>query len=204
MLIMKGTLTVKTIPGRNGEFNVADLKTEEGFFKVKDAILEELDAGVYTGEFMVSRIFPYSYIHFGRVITDIRVKVEKMALDGQDRAQQTPVVIPEPEPDPIDETPPPPTETPETEAPPPEPQKNNDDETLFGHLYPLETVVKLDSTVDRKIFRQQHSRLKQGLGYEFEIKTQSWCLGTEVDRIQEATGTSRNVARKLLVESVNQ
>ncbi|MGJ8518411.1 DUF3275 family protein [Carnimonas bestiolae] len=53
------------------------------------------------------------------------------------------------------------------------PQVGGEDVELFGHIWPLRESVKLDSTVDRGLFRAQISRLKQ-LGYQFDPKTQTW------------------------------
>lgn len=46
------------------------------------------------------------------------------------------------------------------------------DAKLFGELWPLENVVKLDPT-DRARLRMQADRLK-GLGYRFDAQNQSW------------------------------
>jgi hypothetical protein len=48
-----------------------------------------------------------------------------------------------------------------------------DDATLFGELWPLAAVVKLDATLDRRRLRQQISRLNP-LGYEFDPRSQEW------------------------------
>lgn len=67
----------------------------------------------------------------------------------------------------------------------PQPQKRRkprlegEDVELFGHIWPLGESVKLDSTVDRGMFRAQISRLKQ-LGYRFEPQTQTWHFGAAV------------------------
>jgi len=198
MLKMKGELTIKTISGRNGKFNVGDLKTEEGDFKVKDAILEEYDEGKYTGEFIVSRIYPNSYINFGRAIIELRVTLHQLVLDNIEtlsEADNAPMT----EPDPAEEQ-----QTVEpvvaeeiasaasieaVSATVEEIQLVNDEEPenedakLFAHLYPLGQVVKLDNTIDRTLFRNQRTRLKEELGYEFDFERQQWCLSTEIDRI---------------------
>src|SRR5690606_33942420 len=51
----------------------------------------------------------------------------------------------------------------------------DDDATLFGALWPLSDVVKLDATVDRRALRQQRDRLG-ALGYEFAPLSQDWHL----------------------------
>jgi len=49
------------------------------------------------------------------------------------------------------------------------------DAALFGVLWPLGDVVKLDATVDRRVLRQQRDRLGD-LGYEFAPLSQDWHL----------------------------
>ena len=49
------------------------------------------------------------------------------------------------------------------------------DAALFGALWPLGDVVKLDATVDRRVLRQQRDRLGD-LGYEFAPLSQDWHL----------------------------
>ena len=55
MINLTGTITVKTINGRNGDFNVGRLTTEIGEFNVKEGI-EEYAPGQYAGQFSISRI----------------------------------------------------------------------------------------------------------------------------------------------------
>jgi hypothetical protein len=50
---------------------------------------------------------------------------------------------------------------------------DDSDERLFGSLWPLGQSVKLDTTVDRALFRQQKDRLK-ALGYKFQPVGQTW------------------------------
>ena len=50
-----------------------------------------------------------------------------------------------------------------------------DDAALFGALWPLGEIVKLDATVDRRVLRQQRDRLG-ALGYEFAPLSQDWHL----------------------------
>jgi len=51
----------------------------------------------------------------------------------------------------------------------------SDDAALFGALWPLGAIVKLDATVDRRVLRQQRDRLGV-LGYEFAPLSQDWHL----------------------------
>lgn len=47
MLKLTGHLTIRTIDGRNGPFNVGRLLTEIGEFAVKEALLDQYEPGRY-------------------------------------------------------------------------------------------------------------------------------------------------------------
>jgi len=51
------------------------------------------------------------------------------------------------------------------------------DAKLFGALWPLGDIVKLDATVDRSVLRQQCNRLNI-LGYKFAPLSQDWHLAS--------------------------
>jgi len=51
------------------------------------------------------------------------------------------------------------------------------DAKLFGALWPLGDMVKLDATVDRSVLRQQCNRLNL-LGYQFAPLSQDWHLAS--------------------------
>ena len=70
MIKISGVVTVKTINGRNGPFNVGRLVTEIGEFAVKEGI-EEYDPGQYEGDFAISRIYQASYAIGGRTTTEV-------------------------------------------------------------------------------------------------------------------------------------
>ena len=100
MLHVNGTLTVKKITGAKGAFSVGDLVTEEGTFKVKDALLDQFEEGRYQGEFAISSIYLSSYIWRGKSMTDIRANLVDVHLDevGDVAPESAP---PQDEPDPI-------------------------------------------------------------------------------------------------------
>jgi hypothetical protein len=50
-----------------------------------------------------------------------------------------------------------------------------EDATLFGALWPLGEIVRLDATVERRTLRAQRDRLT-ALGYRFEPLSQDWHL----------------------------
>jgi len=200
MIKIPGRLTVRTIHGRNGPFNVGRLAASIGEFVIKDPQLDQFSEGVFEGEFLLIQIRPASYFAGGRLVVEVRAKVGDMLLteDGMlvtqhgprfDSAEMDPL---EEEAAPVPPEPPPPStpEPGEPMAPPPQceagevprpqapdthaaGQEANPDAELFGLLWPLGQSVKLDPTVDRALFRRQVSRLKE-LGYRFQVPTQTW------------------------------
>ena len=83
---LPGKLRIKRINGSNGSFCVGDLETEIGEFRVKDAVLDQFDEGVYTGQFWIQQIFPWSYSSYGRMVIEVRAKLADLQIDGQQRA----------------------------------------------------------------------------------------------------------------------
>ena len=99
-ITIEGSLRIKRINGSNGPFCVGDLNSEIGEFRVKDSVLDQFEEGVYAGRFTVSRIFPWSYSANGRMVLEVRAKLDDLEIsDGSEQ------VIPESpqEPDPADE-----------------------------------------------------------------------------------------------------
>jgi hypothetical protein len=195
---ISGKLRIKRINGSNGPFCVGDLETEIGEFRVKDAVLDQFDEGIYDGQFWIQQIYPWSYTTSGRTVIEIRAKLADLQIKGHQRIG-TPTQEPG-EPDPAKEAPgvPPPM--------PPEPKlaqeaqardessashqisgaeaivagdSDDPDFALFGpELYGCvkgEQAVKLDPAIDRIQFRMQRDRLK-ALGYSFQTHSQSWHL----------------------------
>jgi hypothetical protein len=194
MITLHGTLTVRTIHGRNGDFNVGRLLTEIGEFSVKDPELDQYDEGRYKGTFGIELIYPTSYVAAGRMVMEVRARIGLWGLDGMDGLQPedaTPIQ----DPDPIEETAPSsaaatkeksepknPHKEPAASAKPDEEPEPPQDGTadgklaaLFGELWPLGNEVKLDPTVDRARFRQQRDHLKAS-GYKFRPLDQIWVL----------------------------
>lgn len=183
MIDISGTLVVRLIKGRKGVFAVGDLHTDIGNFKVKDPLLDQFDEGQYRGTFQVVRIFPDSYIYYGRVVTEIRAQLAGYVLSEEDiRSLPDQPSIP----DPVDQSLSPDTPLPSspvpTAAPQPAPVATTPDaadadQALFGEeLYPAVVeglAIKLDPTVDRNVFRAQRDRLKT-LGFRFEAASQTW------------------------------
>jgi len=200
MITLPGQLAIKTIHGRNGDFNVGRLATSIGEFVVKNAELDQYAEGKYEGDFAIAEIRPSTYTANGRMVIEIRALLGGMtlsnidALSGDEARQLSPQEV-----DPIDEEAQAPTPakpkapakakarsprdplvdtTPFGSEPSnvtPEASAEADDVALFGVLWPLGEIVKLDATVDRRVLRQQRDRLG-ALGYAFEPLSQDWHL----------------------------
>ena len=200
MITIPGQLAIKTIHGRNGDFNVGRLATSIGEFVVKNAELDQYREGKYDGDFAIVEIRPSTYNANGRMVIEIRAHLGGMTLSNidalsRDEARQ---LSPQ-EVDPIDEE----AQAPVPATPPAKPKAKPrsprdplvdttpfgsepapvsaaasaeaDDAALFGALWPLGETVKLDATVDRRVLRQQRDRLDK-LGYEFAPLSQDWHL----------------------------
>ncbi|MDR2111610.1 MAG: DUF3275 family protein [Candidatus Accumulibacter sp.] len=195
MITLPGQLAIKTIHGRNGDFNVGRLATSIGEFVIKNAELDQYDEGKYDGDFIIAEIRPASYVAGGRMVIEIRAHLGGMTisssddLSGDEAQQLTPQEV-----DPVDEETAPPAPKGKTPArkkrdprdplvdttpfgaEPPPPSPDAADEALFGLLWPLGEVLKLDATVDRRTLREQRDRLT-ALGYRFEPLSQDWHRG---------------------------
>jgi hypothetical protein len=176
MIKVAGVLHIKIVTGRNGDFRVGRLVTELGEFAVKDAELDQYEAGRYEGDFGISQISPSYYSTAGRLVVEVRATLAMIALASVDEPEPTVIGL---EQDPLDEVPVVPvkiqpivTETvPESMAV--ETTDSAADAELFGLLWPLADALKLDPTVDRNVFRKQRDRLK-AIGYRFEPMGQQW------------------------------
>lgn len=200
MLKLSGILAIRSIKGARGDFNVGRLVTEIGEFAVKDPLIEEYEEGRYEGEFGISGIFPSTYFTNGRTVVEIRARLGSIALKGIEQLTDEDT-LPVVEHDPIEEAPKPvvaeaPLEIADLETavqaadaeaiPPadgPIPVMSIEEEILFrneqeyrrlfGNLWPLQSKVKLDPTVDRQAFRAQRDALKD-LGFKFQPLGQLW------------------------------
>lgn len=202
MINIPGQLAIRTISGRNGDFNVGRLSTSIGEFVIKDALLDQYNEGKYRGDFLITEIRPSYYSTSGRLVVEIRAKLESMSLDDVDKlTAEDAATLSASEPDPIDE---------ETSSAPPRPLQQRkklaapkganraaepsaaenapfgmplpnmsssaeQDADLFGTIWPLGDTVKLDTTVDRHRLRQQCTRLGE-LGYVLDFKLQVWTI----------------------------
>lgn len=201
--IVPGQLTLRTIRGRNGPFNVGRLVTSIGEFAVKDADLEQYPEGKYDGTFHIRYIFPKAYPTAGGMRFEIRANLDGMTLSGLDQLSNDEARSFAPqEVDPLDEEQAQPAMPVAKPTSSPAVQASTDplvdttpfgfdsqpvaatngpdseDAALFGLLWPLGESVKLDSTIDRRTLRAQIARLGE-LGYALDFKSQQWDLQTD-------------------------
>ncbi|PQV44118.1 DUF3275 family protein [Paraburkholderia sp. BL21I4N1] len=183
MIAIPGTLDVRTIKGSNGPFQVGELTTSVGDFKVKDKLLEQFEPGAYTGIFLIDRIYPHSYVWYGKVTVEIRARLADVQLDNDEPLGDADTPPPSIEPDPADEerraavTP----DALPAEEVASEPASANSGELYLPDLFGIELAdailagapVKLDSTVERGLLRRQRDEL-DAFGYTFQASTQTW------------------------------
>ncbi|UXZ97237.1 DUF3275 family protein [Pseudomonas phytophila] len=192
MITLPGQLAIRTINGRHGNFNVGRLTTSIGEFVIKDALLEQYTEGKYAGDFAIIEIRPSYYVTGGRLVVEIRARLDSMTLDDvenlslddnshidaqtpdpvdddqpNDHARPSRAAKTRPAPDRIDDDAPFGMPAPSASA------KASDDAMLFGAIWPLGDVVKLDSTVDRQQLRAQCQRLSE-IGYALDFRQQLW------------------------------
>ncbi len=84
MINIPGQLAIRTINGRNGEFKVGKLSTSIGEFVIKDVLLDQHIGGKYRGDFAITEIRPSYYTTGGRLVVEIRAKLDSMTLDDVD------------------------------------------------------------------------------------------------------------------------
>lgn len=200
-VIVPGTLMIRDIPKRaGGSFKVGKLSTHIGQFEVKNPELDQYEAGTYSGNFCIDKIYPSHYIAGGKIVIELRAvlscfvlagfdeqttDMEPLDVDPADEEAVAPAngnTAPEAEPDaaPVDSA-----TNAETEAATAatgvmtlEEEKQfretQLDKELFGDdIYPLGHEVKLDPTIVRTKLRAQCDRLRS-LGYRFVAARQVW------------------------------
>lgn len=172
MYKFKGTLVVRKILGKYGEFAIGTIQTPIGEFSVKQAELDEFEEGFYQGKFVISNIQTVSS-GFGtnKLILESRATLDTIHID---EIEEVPVEV-------------------VTEADPITEEKNvnleqvatstemtsNDLLNLFNEQE-IATIeqgeqIVLDPTNDRGILRQQQTYLKSN-GWKFNVQEQCWYL----------------------------
>ena len=183
MISVPGKINIRSVPGRFGSFNVGTLDCSLGSFTVKDATIEEFEEGVYEGDFVIEKIKPNSYFSGGRMVIEIRAALSAIMIARH--ALPTPAQQESLEQDPLVEDFNTNSAMADSQSPIAIPFEVNanrdvdDDKTLtklFGALWPVGSVVKLDPTVGRAVLRQQCDHLKQS-GYKYDAPNLTWKKG---------------------------
>lgn len=194
MIKLAGTLTVNAIPGKRGVFHVGKLLTDIGEFAIRDKELDQFNPGSYDGDFLVERISLASTRWKSGYFNDVQAIICKDGYLIHDVDETPPVAETMTPPDPLEAentAPPPPPRKTDTAVLASKPKETNApvpvdlaaaDQQLFGdELYAAFVkgeTVRLDTTVERDLFRRQRDRLKN-VGYKFDSKAQAWNLTTQ-------------------------
>lgn len=203
-ITISGTLAVQRISGVHGEFSVAKLECDIGVLHVKDPQLDQYETGKYKGDFVIQRIYPHGYMAgTGCFIVKVMAIVNEfiihndepdtldtdVALKDQDPLESVIAAAPTQSPtDNRENTNVGPSPLPESVAgalklgsavttsatsdtSPADPVA-----VLFGELWPLGDIVKLDPTSIRSDTLNHRQRLEylRKHGYEFRANIQSW------------------------------
>ncbi|BCD97679.1 DUF3275 family protein [Marinagarivorans cellulosilyticus] len=181
MITVPGKINIRTISGRFGDFNVGTLECSIGSFSVKDPAIDEFSEGVYTGSFVIESIKPDSYVASGRMVVEVRARLKGIMLDDELSLPSEPESY---EQDPLEQEC---QSVKDVQAPAASAKVDSKAETsnltpaadendggcLFGVLWPLGSVVRLDSTIERLRLRQQKKFLQDN-GYSFRVAQQHW------------------------------
>lgn len=191
MVQIPGTLTIKTLTGRYGDFNVANLDTALGKFSVRDTVLEEYNEGTYEGTFGLKRIYAGSYQTGNRFVIETRAELDGIWLSDY-KEEAVPADEPMEE-DPLaKERKAQQQLVAQREQSTPTSHENKtsgssiDDKdelaTLFGELWPLPAnvgdIVKLTPEVGREVMSKQLKHLKRRIDndrvWKFVPEAQHW------------------------------
>lgn len=173
MYQFKGTLIVRKIFGKYGEFAIGTIQTPIGEFSVKQAQLDEYQEGTYEGRFVVSNIRTISG-GFGtnKLILESRATLDSIHIDEIDPAPVEAIT----EADPITEA-----DNVDFEQVAASTQSTTDvDLQNLFNAQEIATIeqgeaVVLDPSNDRGILRQQHNYLKTN-AWKFNMQEQAWYL----------------------------
>lgn len=177
MYKFKGTLVVRKIFGKYGEFAIGTIQTPIGEFSVKQTDLDEYEEGTYEGRFVISNIQTVSG-GFGtnKLILESRATLDKIQIDEIDEAPVEAVT----ETDPIAETASEETDLKQLEDSATSKSTTDDDLQNLFNQQEIATIeqgeqIALDLTNDRVLLRQQQNYLKTN-GWKFNVKEQNWYL----------------------------
>lgn len=173
MYKFKGTLVVRKILGKYGEFAIGSIQTPIGEFSVKQSELDEYEEGTYEGRFGISRIQTVSG-GFGtnKLIIESRATLDTIHIDVIDEAPVKVIT----EADPITED----NNVDFTKVEASTKSSTNEDLQNLFNEQEIATIeqgeqVTLDPTSDRGMLRQQQNYLKSN-GWKFNMQEQAWHL----------------------------
>ncbi len=177
MIQLKGTLSIKIIGGRNGDFSVGTLTTEIGEFSVKSPELDQYDQGQYEGTFGVSHIgLGYFNWGLGRHVTELKATLEFIAIDGVDELPEDFASIGEAEPEADSSNEPQPVKTKQAESKDEVSDELAPDDLFSPDLLKLieeRKTIQLDPSIGRPKFPQQLTYIKS-LGYKWDLSNKQW------------------------------
>lgn len=172
MYKFKGTLVVRKIYGKYGEFAIGTIQSPIGEFSVKQSELDEYEEGTYEGRFVISKIQTVSG-GFGtnKLILESRATLDVIHIDEIDEAPVEVIT----EADPITES----SDIDFDKVAASTKPKDEDLQSLFN-VAEIATIeqgeqIALDPTNDRGTLRQQQNHLKSN-GWKFNMQGQSWYL----------------------------
>jgi len=173
MYKFKGTLVVRKIFGKYGEFAIGSIQTPIGEFSVKQAELDEYQEGTYAGSFIISNIKTISS-GFGtnKLILESRATIHSIDIDEIDQAPVETIT----EADPI-------TEELDIDFEQVEASTKSITDADLQNLFNQAEIANieqgepiiLDPTNDRGMLRQQHNYLKSN-NWRFNMQEQAWYL----------------------------
>lgn len=89
MITLPGELSIKTIHGRNGPFNIGRLVVSLGLFTVKDAELDQFKEGKYEGDFVIKAIRQHPVPTEAGMFMQLRAHLSGMTLHGIDTLSES-------------------------------------------------------------------------------------------------------------------
>lgn len=99
MITIAGLLAIHSVLGRKGHFNVGHLSTSIGEFVVKDTLLNQHSPGNYSGDFLITDIHQTHYTSAGRLVIEVRAKLDSMVLknteaSAEEDTEDPPIQVP--------------------------------------------------------------------------------------------------------------
>ena len=174
MIQINGELTVRTINGRNGPFNVGRLSTSIGEFVIKDSQLDQFNEGKFSGYFTIQEIRPASYFANGRLVVEVRARVSDMQFDDEVLGD-----IPEelPDMDPMEEELTNETSVQSKESKPQKTEEVDAELSQFGYSSPSKQSEHVTTTSQH---REDHGHITSEADHDKLLFEMLWPLGVHV------------------------